>query len=160
MQLKILVSPSISPVYYNNPGFSLFEVNWDGTLQTFKIADMKYHFFDLLNYLLFRTKQYREINVQSSLGVDVNSADSIRDMTQKMMNNMQMFTKYESVCYGLDSWAQTIFYSLAIFYIVMPDSKYQQWSLCLDSYFERNPNSQGLISCLENLSGAREEWLV
>ena len=156
MELAIIVSPSISPIYFNNPGFTMLEMSWDTTLNTFQIDNLFYHFFDLLNYVLFRTKSYRKIDVQKQLSVNVNSVDSIRQMTQSMMNNMQFYTKYESICYGLDSWAQTIFYSLAMFYLVLPDSLYQQWNLCLDCYFEPNKDSQGMQTCLENFSGARE----
>ena len=41
LKLKIIVNPSVTPVYYNNPSFSVLELDHDNE---FKIKDLHYHF--------------------------------------------------------------------------------------------------------------------
>jgi len=68
-----------------------------------------------------------------------------------MMNNQQQWSTYESTCFGLD-WFSTHFFNIAsLFYNLSIDKQYQQWTLCLDSYYDASdPN---LNVCLQNAKG-------
>jgi len=78
MNLRLLVSPSISPVYFNNPAFSRLWLEEDDDLGKLQLDSFKYVYFNLLGYLMFGSNHFREIDLQSTLGMDLSSADSIR----------------------------------------------------------------------------------
>jgi len=116
MNLKVIISPSISPVYYNNPGYTFFELEWQDDLNYFKIMEVSFRYFSLMQYILFRSDNWNHYDVMKEMGIDLNSADSIRDMYQRFMNNVEMYSKFESMCFGLDWWSRKFYSFVAPLY--------------------------------------------
>jgi hypothetical protein len=53
MKLKTFISPSISPVYDNNPGFSILDIEFKDSETGFHINEITFHFYDLAFYQVF-----------------------------------------------------------------------------------------------------------
>ena len=51
LNLKTIIGPSISPVYYNNPGFTVLDIERGDS--KFNINEITYHFYDLAFYIMF-----------------------------------------------------------------------------------------------------------
>jgi len=104
----MIVSPSISPVYNNNPGYSELVLYYDDEYNL-KIQSLNFHFWNLMQYILFRSDTWHKIEVMETFGVDLNKVDSIRDLYQRMMNNPIEYSRFEAMQYGLD-WISTHFF--------------------------------------------------
>ena len=76
LNLNTIIGPSISPVYYNNPGFTVLDL--ESASGKFNLKEITYHFFDLSFYTLFQGEKWIQTDVSKEFGVDLNSADSIR----------------------------------------------------------------------------------
>jgi hypothetical protein len=82
LELTIIITPAVSPVYDNNPGYSVLDIEWKDQLVTgkagFEFQEVTFHFYDLLYYTIFKGEKWNSVPVMSGFGVDLNSVESIR----------------------------------------------------------------------------------
>jgi hypothetical protein len=69
-----LITPAVSPIYMNNPGFTILDISNDN-----KISDVHHTYFQLWKYIAFKQITYSTINFIESYGIDMNDPQSIRD---------------------------------------------------------------------------------
>ena len=99
--------------------------------------------------MLYRGIHWIETELGESLGINLGGdADSIRQLYARMMHNSQLYAKFQADVFGLD-WISEKFSQIFIpIYQMFGDEKFQQWPLCLDTYYEKgHPN---LRKCLKN----------
>ena len=77
-----VISPAISPVYDNNPGYGAIEFTKED-----HIKSMKFYFFQLEDWLRLGIVNFLEYDLIRYLGVDLNSAQSVRDYVDSLMFN-------------------------------------------------------------------------
>ena len=99
LEYQTFLTPSISPIYNNNPSFTIIE------LVNQKILESKSWSFDLSSYTFFRGENWREIDWIEEFKIDFNDGSTIRDLYQRMENDPYLFNKYESMCYGM-TWVE------------------------------------------------------
>lgn len=83
-----IVSPALSPVYNNNPGYGLLTLTED----TNKIDDFKSRFLNLPDYHRFGIHVYSEYSLKSVYG-DLNDALNIRTYDESLLYNYQKAIK-------------------------------------------------------------------
>ena len=77
------------------------------------------------------------------------------------MHNIQLQAAFDAKTYG-HNWFTTRFYMLISgMYLMLKDEHYAQYTLCLDSHFERQHDKgdiDDLMSCVVHNEPAHEEW--
>ena len=97
--LKIYASPSISPVYYNNPGYSFIHLDQNLQVEEITLRFLRLYMLDFV----FGTRHWNEYKLSQEMGgIDLNSATQIRGYYQKMMNNPAIWGDFESLVLGHD----------------------------------------------------------
>ena len=87
LDLKILVSPSITPVYFNDPGFTVVHLDKDKDSRKLKIAEISLRFFSFSNIFMYNKPVWRNFEVSKQLRIDVDSTEELRNHWQSMMHN-------------------------------------------------------------------------
>ena len=99
----------MSPIYNNNPGFSVLEISkidenaLPSGLQEpvrYRLVDVTFYFLDLSFFILFKSKVWHSYDIGREMGVNLDSAESIRQLYQRMMNNLQLYRKFVGITYG------------------------------------------------------------
>lgn len=79
IDIPIFIFPSVTCVSYNNPGFTSLKIDKTSG----KMTKLRWHFFQLHYYLLFRVKTFGTVR-PTWFGWDLNNVSKIREQTQKM----------------------------------------------------------------------------
>lgn len=95
-----MIVPAISPVYGNNPGYGLLEI--DDT--TYQVDSLKFHWFQLEDYYRMGISVWKTVDLESELGVDVNSPQSVRDTNMAMLTNFQQFGLKQALKFGVPNY--------------------------------------------------------
>ena len=74
LDLRIFISPSISPVYRNQPSYTLLQLD----NQSRTVTGLNSWSFNLQNYRLYQGKRWTEIDWINDFGIDFNDANSMR----------------------------------------------------------------------------------
>ena len=85
---------------------------------------------------------------QKEFGFNINKASTIKAFYQRMMNDFNLFSRYEAACYGMN-WFETQIHAMwKNYYLYFQLGDYHQVTLCLASFYELDdPN---LKKCYEN----------
>ncbi|CDW78580.1 UNKNOWN [Stylonychia lemnae] len=132
LELKMIITPSGSPIFNNNPGYTYIEMHGS----TGKISDLKWRYFQLYSYIFMKLKSFAEVDPQSLLSIDINDVSSIRESVQRLQGDSNLFGEVMAAKVGY-SW---IFQQLSgLFFplgkmIVLKDL--QQNIVCALKYFE------------------------
>ena len=81
MAYSTFITPSISPIYNNNPSFTHLE------LENQKVKEAISYSFDLTAYTLYQGKSWTKIDWQTEFGIDLNDGKTIKNLYQRMMND-------------------------------------------------------------------------
>ena len=98
MALPYLITPSITPIYKNNPGVSYIDLN-----SNYKITKGFARFFNIIEYTYLGIIRYSDVDVMKDFGVDLNNCHSIRHMTNKLEHNAYWFGVFSALRYG-ENW--------------------------------------------------------
>jgi hypothetical protein len=75
----IFSTPSVSPIFGNNPGYSFFELNEDNTFKT-----LNWRFFMLQEYTFFKHVEFKTVDPQKQFSINLNDNQSIRNFADSM----------------------------------------------------------------------------
>ena len=75
LDLKILVTPSITPVYYNDPGFTVIHFKKDDNSDLLKLSEISLRFFSFSNIFMYQKPVWRDFEISNYLGIDVDSSE-------------------------------------------------------------------------------------
>jgi hypothetical protein len=78
----LFVTPATSPVYMNNPGYSIMELTAEDG-----ITKVDWRFYQLYQYLLFRIKNFITIDPESLYNVKFNNGSTVYAFNEKMASN-------------------------------------------------------------------------
>jgi len=78
-----MIMPAISPIYGQNPGYGLLQID----TSDYTIQEMSFRFFQLENYFRMGISLYRDLNIMSEYGVDLNSPTNVRSFNEGLMYN-------------------------------------------------------------------------
>lgn len=128
----IFQSPSITPIYNNNPSYSMVEMSADQ-----QITEVTSQSLQLYRSILYNaTDSWTTIKWSNDFGVNLNSAESVRELYQKMMHDSALFYEFEAKAYGL-AWYETQMHRFfSVFYEFWNNPYQHQFRLCSDSYME------------------------
>lgn len=79
LEIVQVILPAISPVYGNNPGYGILEIDDD----TYKINELTFSFFQLEDYYRMGATVWRNLNLEKEYNFDLNVPQTIRDFNQK-----------------------------------------------------------------------------
>ena len=74
LNLKLFISPSFSPVYYNDPGFSILHLDIDPASNKFKIGEITIEFLHLSNAFMYSQFVWRKFSMNDEMGIDIDSS--------------------------------------------------------------------------------------
>ena len=98
VSVPLLMSPSISPLHENNPGYSVmdFGVKANGSLA------MKHEmrFFQLNDYTVFHDIEFITTDIQEKFHVSFLSSDSIRGLENRLSENMNLYERFQVLRMG------------------------------------------------------------
>jgi len=83
--LKVVqvINPAISPVYDNNPGYSVLKFDNDGVIDS-----IMFHFFQIEDYNRLGLVGFNHYDLMKYTGVDLNDASTVRDYIDGLFYNM------------------------------------------------------------------------
>ena len=138
LDLKFLVSPSITPVYFNDPGFTVVHLNTDRETGALKVQEISLNFFSLDNIFMYGQPVWRLFKVSEYLGINIDSAEQLREYWQKMMNNPQIWAQYETLQFGKDWLTSQMVQFVQPWQLLFGDKDSMQWTMCLSNYYEKD----------------------
>ena len=80
------------------------------------------NYFQLYHYMKLRVQRWVKYDIGYELGINLNSSEQIRQAYTHMMNNVQNFALFDSICYGKD-WIYAKLMQAFYPAFVMMDSK-------------------------------------
>jgi hypothetical protein len=72
LNVAVLVTPSLTPLFYNNPGYTVADFN-KGI-----VSNLHMRHFQLFEYIFLSSKRFTTIDFESLFGFSINQPDSIR----------------------------------------------------------------------------------
>lgn len=84
-----LISPSVSPIFNNNPGTSILDLTPDA-----KVANLTWRFLDFQTFITTNKTAFREINPPKLYGIDLNSYQSVERMDDRLIVDEAFFETY------------------------------------------------------------------
>ena len=131
LQVVQVISPAISPIYMNNPGYGQMTFSKENHVET-----MKFLFFQLEDYQRLGIVDFVEYDVMKYTGIDLNDADSVRDYLDSLLYNMQSYAGYIARNMGLrDFLAQGSQFFWPYFSQIYADQVDQVATICSLQYF-------------------------
>lgn len=79
LKVALLATPSLSPIFDNNPGYSLLDISDTNS----HIVQLRWRFLQLYSYIFLKFKSYTTVDTESLFDVDLNSVDSIRQFVSR-----------------------------------------------------------------------------
>ena len=67
LKKSVMVSPAVSPIYSNNPGYSVMDVSYANAVEK-----VDWRFLQLQEYMLFRYKRYYTMDPESFFALKLN----------------------------------------------------------------------------------------
>ena len=99
--MPILLTPSVSPIFYNNPGYTIIDVE-DGETKM-----VHWRHLQLYQYAVTRLKSFSTIRPQSLFNVRFSDPYSIRYFTNKLQTDANLFGQYMAAKMGYGWLGQT-----------------------------------------------------
>ena len=91
-----VISPAISPIYMNNPGYGVFHFSAKNGIEK-----LIFQFFQLEDFSRLGVVDFAEYDIMRYTGMDLNDANSVRDYLEGLYYNMQAYAGYISRNMGL-----------------------------------------------------------
>jgi hypothetical protein len=94
-----VIMPAISPIYGNNPGYGVLDIDDAG-----KVRALEYSFFQLEDYYRMGVSMWRDLDLGSAFGIDLNDANTVRNYNSRMMYNFQYFGQQQALKFGVPKY--------------------------------------------------------
>lgn len=95
-----IITPSVTPVYENNPGYTWFEFSNVNRIESFVLRQMQLAAYQNSNGTI-DVPEFITVDPQSEFSVDFNDPDSIRFYTYLLTLDLEMFANYTSISNGM-----------------------------------------------------------
>ena len=126
-----VITPAISPIYMNNPGYGEMKFN-DGD-----VDDLIFHFFQLEDFQRLGIAEFIKYDFLKYTGVDINDVNSVRNYIDGLHFNMQSYAGYIARNMGLrDFLAQGSQFFWPFFSQWYSDQVDQVATVCSLQYFD------------------------
>lgn len=141
--LPFLVTPSVSPVYMNNPGYTTLSIKDNKISENPKVNSLQ-----LIYNILFNVKLWSTMDPNQEFGIDFNNPSSFRNYFS-FIQTPQEFGNLLAHEYGYDKkFAELVISEILIpAYIKLKDEKYMVKTLC-DMMFYELDNDTELADCV------------
>ena len=96
LELVQVISPAISPIYSNNPGYGVLIFD-----ETSRVESLVFRYFQLEDFERLGLIAFNHYDVMHYTGVDLNDASSVRDYIDSLFYNMQKYAGYIARNYGV-----------------------------------------------------------
>ena len=90
-----VISPAISPIYNNNPGYGVLKFEDE------KVKSLVFRFFQIEDFHRLGLISFNHYDVMRYNDIDLNDANSVRDYIDSLLYNMQKYAGYIARNYGL-----------------------------------------------------------
>jgi hypothetical protein len=102
MKSVLIVCPSISPIYRNDPGYTVLDIKPTNKEEGYEIIGMDWRYYDFSE----RNKldKFITLNPQKFFEIDINNYKSIRDLDERFINNPKYFAAYLRSRTGISSF--------------------------------------------------------
>ena len=98
LQLPILIAPSLTTYYKNNPGYTMLEFIASTKATTvsteIKRIECTFRFFLLEDFLFFGKERYLAINIREKFGLDLLLPEGISQFIQKLKGSENEYATY------------------------------------------------------------------
>ena len=91
-----VISPAISPIYMNNPGYTSLEMSTDNGIESIVFTFLQLEDIERLGVVNFLKH-----DIMKYTGVDLNDAESVRKYIKSLFYNYQAYAGYISRNMGL-----------------------------------------------------------
>ena len=96
LEIVQVISPAVSPIYMNNPGYGSFKFSAEK-----HVEELIFRFFQIEDYMRLGTVDFIEYDVQAYTGVNLNDVHSVRKYMNGLFYNFQAYAGYISRNMGL-----------------------------------------------------------
>ena len=104
--MNFFITPSITAIYNNNPSYSELEIIENENDKSYMVKNIYSHSMSLKTFQLYHGQRWITMDWQNEFGFDINKASTIKSFYQRMMNDFNLFSRYEAACYGMN-WFET-----------------------------------------------------
>jgi hypothetical protein len=138
LNLPMFLTPSVSPIYLNNPGYSVVDLELGAATREKRVSMVNWRFFQLYEYTVTRTvaSSFLTINPEELYGIKLGDASSIRKLVAKMQSDSNLFAVYLASKMGyrwLFQQAAGLTYPLAKLFML---PKLHQNFVCAMKYYD------------------------
>ena len=131
LQLVQVISPAISPIYKNNPGYGKLTFSAEQGVHS-----LIFRFFQLEDLQRLGVLKFIDYDLMGVTGVDLNDATSVRTYLNSLFYNMQAYAQYIARNMGLrDFLAQGSQFFWPFFSKIYNDQASQVATICSLQYF-------------------------
>ena len=102
MKSVLIVCPSISPIYRNDPGYTVLDIHPSKKDESYEITGLDWRYYDFSE----RSKldKFITLNPQKFFEIDINNYKSIRGLDDRFINNPKYFAAYLRSRTGISSF--------------------------------------------------------
>ena len=95
----LLISPSVSPIFENNPGYSILDLELSSSSSKPKITSLTWRFLDLSSS---QTGDFFSVDPVRQLGVDLNDYRETLNghMSERLLEDTEYFNRYQRMAGG------------------------------------------------------------
>jgi len=131
LNLVQVISPAISPIYMNNPGYGSLTFSAQNGVE-----NLLFRFFQLEDFQRLGVIDFVEYDIMKYTGVDLNDAETVRDYIDSLYYNFQAYSGYIARNMGLrDFLAQGSQFFWPFFSKVYSEQVDQIATVCSLQYF-------------------------
>ena len=96
LEIVQVISPAVSPIYMNNPGYGSFQFSAENHVES-----LIFRFFQIEDYIRLGIVDFEEYDIQKYTKVNLNDAHSVRHYITSLYYNFQTYAGYISRNMGL-----------------------------------------------------------
>jgi len=126
ISVPLLVTTSITPIYFNNPGYTTLEISLDKRVNKtnhLEFSKLLVHTFQLQYYLLTGTKAWHDLDPKEQYGLDLNDKSTLRNYKSFVENSMDLGA-FDGFATGMDTYTREALYGF-IFYPLYVDADHE-----------------------------------
>ena len=127
--MPFLITPSISPVYLNNPGFTALNLSDENEIK------VQIHSLQLQYYLLSGYQRWTVTDPNIDYGIVL---DSKNNVVYDFVTSLFQFGKYYAYMFGFDNVAQTV---IGLFFETTEPKSYMVSDLCDMEFYMKSDTS-------------------
>jgi len=92
-----IINPSVTPVYYNNPGYSWLEFSNEKKIENFTKREMMLDKFESGEQAI---PEFISVDPQEQFSIDLNDPETIRQFVANMAEDLKLYANFNSISSG------------------------------------------------------------